>query len=450
LTVDQSYQSAFLIDLMGDAQRIRKGGGMGTQALDLKRSARIIWRYRALMGAAALLGLAGAVLYTALNPPLYTGTALVAFPSSVSIPTQAVVVTSTPVLSLALPRVPPGTSLDTLYDRVDAGQTAAGLMSVSARAAIPAQAIAMANAVARSYVGYVNSADNPVGQVPAQLFRPATTVTGTSLMRRLYDAVAPCVAGCVLIGAIIALALGRRDRRLRDRDEIADSIGVPVLASVRVHHPSRAADWAKLLDGSGPEAADAWHLHKALRRLEVVGADSGEYPGAGSSIAVLSLSCDHRALALGPALAGAAAALGIPTMLVVGPQQDTKTTAALHAACTAGPPTRGPRNLRVAVSDHPDAGQLPSDVLTVVVSVVDDRTPRVAGTMRTTTTVLGVSSGSVTAQQLARVTASAAGDGRQIPGILVADPDPADHTTGLLPQLARTGQDRMPTRMTAQ
>ena len=423
---------------------------MGRQAQDLKRSAQIVWRHRVLVGAAALLGLLGAVLYTMLYPPAYTGTAFVGFPPSVSISTQAVVVTSTPVLSLALPGVPPGESLDTLHGRVNAEQTATGLMSVNAWAGTPAQAIDMANAVARSYVAYVNSPGNPVGQVPVQLFRPATTVTGTSLMRRLYDAVAPCVAGGALTGVIIALALGRMDRRLRDRDEIADSIGVPVLASVRVRHPSRAADWAKLLVGSAPQAADAWQLHRALRQLEAVGPEPGEYPGPGSSIAVLSLSSDRHALALGPQLAAAAAALGIPTALVVGPQQDAKTTAALHAACAASPQPGGPGDLRVAVSDHRDAGQLPSDVLTVVVSVADDRTPRVADTMRTTMTVLGVSSGSVTAQQLARVTASAAGDGREIAGILVADPDPADHTTGLLPQLARTGQNRMPTRMTAQ
>ena len=53
--------------------------------------------------------------------------------------------------------------------------------------------------------------------------------------------------------------------------------------------------------------------------------------------------------------------------------------------------------------------------------------------------MLGVASGAVTAQQLARVAASAAADGRDIVGILVADPDPADQTTGRLPQLARTG-----------
>ena len=153
-------------------------------------------------------------------------------------------------------------------------------MSVNARARTPAQAIDTANAVARSYVAYVTAAGNPVGQVSAQFFRPATTATGTSLTRRLYDAVAPCVVGGALIGAIIALALGRNDRRLRDRDEIADSIGVPVLASVRVRHPSGAADWAKLLGGSVPEAADAWQLRRALRQLGAVGREPGEYPAS--------------------------------------------------------------------------------------------------------------------------------------------------------------------------
>ena len=92
---------------------------------------------------------------------------------------------------------------------------------------------------------------------------------------------------------------------------------------------------------------------------------------------------------------------------------------------------------------------MPGGGLTVVVSVVDGRAPRVASTMRTTIAVLAVTSGAVTAQQLARVAASAAGDGRDVAGILVADPDPADQTTGRLPQLARLGQHRMPMRMTS-
>ena len=386
---------------------------MSGQALDLRRSAQIVWRHKALVGVVTAMGLLAGVAYTVLNPPTYLSSALVALSPSVSVASQAAVVTSAPVLSLALPSVEPGTSFDTLHSRVQANRAAVGLMSVSADGSTPAQAIETANAVARSYVAYVSSANNPVGQLPAQLFQPATTATGpapTSLP--FYGAGAGVLLGA-LIGAITALAIGRNDRRLRERDEIADSVGVPVLASVRVRHPAKAQGWTKLLEGYEPEAADAWQLRKVLRQLGA---------GGGSSLAVLSLSHDRGALALGPQLAVLAASLGIPTALVVGPQQDAITAAALHAACAAGPEPRGPGNLHVTVSDHGDASQLPGGGLTVVVSVVDGRAPRVANTMRTTMTVLAVTSGAVTAQQLARVAASAAGDGRDVAGILVADP----------------------------
>lgn len=413
---------------------------MSRQALDLRRSAQIIWRHKALVGVVTAMGLLAGVAYTLLNPPTYLSSALVALSPSVSVAGQAAVVTSAPVLSLALPSVKPGTSLDTLHNRVQANSAATGLMSVSAGGSTPAQAIETANAVARSYVAYVSSASNPVGQLPAQLFQPATTATGPApASNPFYGAGAGVLLGA-LIGATTALAIGRNDRRLRERDEIADSVGIPVLASVRVRRPAKAQGWTKLLEGYEPEAADAWQLRQVLRQ---VGA------GGGSSLAVLSLSHDRDALALGPQLAVLAASLGIPTALVVGPQQDAITAAALRAACAAGPESREPGNLHVTVSDHGDASQLPGADLTVVVSVVDGRAPRVANTMRTTITALAVTSGAVTAQQLARVAASAAGDGRDVAGILVADPDQADQTTGRLPQLARLGQDRMPTRMTS-
>jgi hypothetical protein len=101
----------------------------------------------------------------------------------------------------------------------------------------------------------------------------------------------------------------------------------------------------------------------------------------------------------------------------------------------------------VIVNEHGDVSHLPEVLLHLVVGVVDGQAPLVASTMRATKTVLSVASGAVTARQLARVAASAAGDGRAIAGILVADPDPADQTTGRIPQLARPGQHRMPTRM---
>ena len=67
--------------------------------------------------------------------------------------------------------------------------------------------------------------------------------------------------------------------------------------------------------------------------------------------------------------------------------------------------------------------------------------------MHTAVAVLGVSAGAATAEQLARAAVSAAADGRDIAGILVADPDPTDHTTGRLPQLAPPAHRKMPTRL---
>jgi len=97
------------------------------------------------------------------------------------------------------------------------------------------------------------------------------------------------------------------------------------------------------------------------------------------------------------------------------------------------------------VVDHTDP---PRDTaLTVVVLAVDGQTPRLPDAMRSTATLLGVSSGAATAEQLARTAVSADVGGREITGILVADPESADHTTGRIPQLSRTSQRRLPTRL---
>jgi hypothetical protein len=417
---------------------------MDGQALDLKRSAQIVWRLKWLVAVTAALGFLGGAVYTVVSPAVYQSRALVAIPPSADFASQAAVVTSEPVLAPALYGVDRGVPLATLRNRVYVLQAADGLMAVTAEASTPGQAIGTANVVARSYVAYAASGSNgATGPVPVQLFVPANSASGTTLRGRLFYVSGTGVLAGILVGVIVALAVGRGNRWLRERDEIADSIGVPVMASVRVSHPAKPAGWTKLLDTYQPEAADAWRLRKVLREL----GHADPAPGGGSSVAVLSLAGDRKALALGPQLAAFAAKQGIPATLVLDSRQDAKGTAALHAGCAAAPGTPGTGRPDVAVI-NPDTDALPAGGLVVVVAVVDGRAPRVAATMRATTTVLGVTSGAVTAQQLTRVAASAAGDGRDITGILVADPDPDDPTTGRLPQLARLGQLRMPIRMT--
>ena len=436
---------------------------MSEQALDLRRSAQIVRRHKRLMGLLVVLGiLVGGAAYIVFTPPMLTSTALVALPQDSDAQsgalvasqggpdpytaTQQIIATSNIVLLDALPNVRPAMSLDQLRSDIQVASPTPFVISVSAKGKVAADAETTANAVARSYVSYIGSGTSP-RRVLAQLFEPATNATGAPLKPLILYALAGAVSGA-LIGVIIALAIGRSDRRLRDRDQIADSIGVPVLASVSVVHPSDAADWMELLAEYDPGAADAWQLRKALHQLGLGATDPSDPPlGGGSSLAVLSLSTDRKALALGPQLAALAGALGIPTALVIGPQQDTNAAATLRAACAATVPPNRSRHLRVAVSDDEHVGQRLGAALTVVVAVVDGKAPRVAATMRTTSTVLGVSAGAATADQLARVAVSAAVDGREIAGILVADPDPADRTTGRIPQVARPGQRRTPTRM---
>jgi hypothetical protein len=263
----------------------------------------------------------------------------------------------------------------------------------------------------------------------------------------IYALVGAVLGG--LIGAVIALAISRSDRRLRERDEIANSIGVPVLASFPVGHPSDPGEWTRLLEDYKPRALHALQLRKALQQLEMAAADLNFGSENGRwSFTVLSLSSDPGALALGPQLAIFAASQGIPTALVIGPAQDPTVTATLRTACAARfASSKRPRHLRVIVSDG-DVEVQRDATLAVVIVVVDGRNPQVPDTMRTTATLLGVSAGAATADQLARVAVSADSDGREVTGILVADPDSADATTGRLPQLGRRRQRRMPTRMT--
>jgi hypothetical protein len=253
-----------------------------------------------------------------------------------------------------------------------------------------------------------------------------------------------------LIGIIVAFLISRRDRRLRECDEIAGSIGIPVLASFPVDHPRDPAGWTKLLEDYKPGDLDAWRLRNALRQLGMAGFNvNSDSDGGSSSLTVLSLSSDPGAMAIGPQLAVFAASLGISTTLVIGSQQDTDATATLRTACDVPPPASSKRSsyLRVAVSDGGSATRLPGAALTIVVAVVDALIPRVADTLHATTTVLGVSAGGTTAGQLARAASSAAADGREIDGILVADPEPTDHTTGRNPEPAGPMQPKVPGRL---
>jgi capsular polysaccharide biosynthesis protein len=427
---------------------------MNDQALDLRRALRIVWRHKIIVGIVAALGLCLGAGYAMTHKPMLSSSALVVLaPSTRDVPTQVVIAGSNPVLARALPEIKPAMTLVALQNVIDVSHPTPNIISIGAQASTAATAEATANAVASSYVHYVTS-NHGAGQAvlaQARVLQPATSATGRSLpVALLMTGGLGLVAGA-LIGAIGVLAVNRGDRRLRTRDEIANAVGVPVLASIPASRPPDAGRWTKLLEGYEPGVVHGWQLRTALSYLGQSEAASGNGSnGKGLSIAVVTLAHDRAALALGPQLAVFAASLGVPTALVVGRQQDANATAALRAACAEPPPSsRRPAALRLGVTEQDRMPRAPGIRLTIVVTVVDGQSPDLAGTLRTTATVLGASAGAVTAAQLVSVAVSATTDGRQIDGILVADPDSADHTTGRIPQLARPPRRRMPTRLTS-
>jgi capsular polysaccharide biosynthesis protein len=440
---------------------------MSQQALDLRRSVQIVRRHRRFVLVMALVGILFGCAYSVLNPPMLTATTLVVFPQSIQssnaaaasatnggpdtfTSTLVVIAGSNQVLAAALPNVHPAKSLQELRRTLNITSVTGNIISVSAEAKEAADAEATANAIAASYIKYVDVPSSPIGNQSATILQAATSASGTAPVEALI--VTGFLGGLAgaLIGVIVSLAISRRDRRLRARDEIANSVGLPVLASFPVARPSDAAGWSRLLQEYKPGAVHSLRLRTALRRVGVPDdVLNNDHDGDASSLTVLSLASDPGALALGPQLAVFAASVGIPTTLVIGPQQDEHAAATLRTACAVPLPTsqNGRGRLRIAVCDADDLDRLPSAMLTVVVAVVDGHTPRMPETLRTATTVLGVSAGVATAEQLARTAVTAAIDGREIVGLLVANPDPADTTTGQVPRLARPARHRMPTRM---
>jgi capsular polysaccharide biosynthesis protein len=427
---------------------------MSEQALDLRRSLRVAWRHKTIVGIAAALGFLLGAGYASIHPSMLTARTLVVLPQNTpNMATEVVVAGSDPVLNGAMQSLPPGTTLIALRNTVQVKSVTSAVLSFTAKERTAAVAEATANAVAASYLAFVGSSSSPVGHVAGRILSPAVTATGTSPVVHLLSAgLLGAIVG-TLVGIIVALATRRNDRALRERDQIANSIGVPVLASLPVDHPSDPAGWIKLLDDYKPDAVAAWHLRKALQYLRVSGRNPGEGNGNGiggaTSLSVISLSSDKGALALGPQLAVFAASLDIPTTLIIGPQGDVNTAAALRTACSVPPPAAAGRqaNLRVSVFDEGDTGSRPKGRLAIVVTVVDSKAPKMPDTMHTAAAVLAVSAGAATAEQLARAAVCAAVDGRDVSGILVADPERTDRSTGRVPRLAPPARRKMPTRL---
>jgi hypothetical protein len=112
------------------------------------------------------------------------------------------------------------------------------------------------------------------------------------------------------------------------------------------------------------------------------------------------------------------------------------------ATPAAEPLPTEPLPLLYPVPRHPAAD------LTVVLVVADPQEPSLDGVAPTEVTVLAIAPGVSTREQLARLAVAVDEAGRRIDGIVIADPDPSDRTTGRRTLDERARQTPLPMRVT--
>lgn len=162
---------------------------MSQQAFDLRRFIQVVRRHRLLVAGVALVGVILGCAYSYLHPPQLTSTTLVVFPQSVQSSNAAaaaanggtdtftatlqVIATSNQVLATAFPGVRPRTtSLTELKHRLTVDTVTTNIISISAHAKVSGDAQATANAVADSYIKYVNASTSPIGRQSASILQP--------------------------------------------------------------------------------------------------------------------------------------------------------------------------------------------------------------------------------------------------------------------------------------
>jgi hypothetical protein len=295
-------------------------------------------------------------------------------------------------------------------------------------------------------IGSQTEAVQPSGS--ASVIQEPSPAARPGLVTRLLGAmVLGALVAMLIVGAVVTV-LTRRDPRLYFRDDIADAVGSPVIASVRTRAAILVADWISLLHDYAPATIDAWAWRRALRQLgfsDLTGTEEGSRTRVTHprSITVITLSNDVRGLATGPELAAFAASAGVRTHLVAA--QRHQTAAALWAACSRlEEGQEAPPGLSVGTRLEHE----PQVDLRVQLVVLDRLEPKLLDFSTGSVVVLALSAGSADAEDLARVAVTVDEAGERIHGVVVADADHLDRTTGRLLQHDRLRQMPLPTRLT--
>jgi capsular polysaccharide biosynthesis protein len=290
-----------------------------------------------------------------------------------------------------------------------------------------------------------DTAGNTQG-LDAIVLQKAASVTKPSPIRFLELGAVGLGIG-LLIGLVAAFVKGRKDTRLRMRDEIARATGVPVIGSVSSIRPNRSSDLLGVLEHFDPSVGDKASLRRLMDEMGVprhfvhdgarVSQNGSSAHTEGVDIWAFVLEGDDKAVSAAAGFPAFAASIGVPVALVVGGTNPS--THQLAIACAARDPLdpggSRPNLLTYAsVPSSPPAGVS----LTVTLEVVNPLTLDVAdieapipSVDRVTTAILVVSAGFARSDELEVVALAAEHHGRPLAGVVVADPEPSDKTSGL-------------------
>lgn len=226
----------------------------------------------------------------------------------------------------------------------------------------------------------------------------------------------------ILGGVIFVLIRLHNMHRLRSRDEMARAAGAPVVGSLDAPGCTTPTAWREFLE-SRPRATNEWALRHVLHAVR----NSGDQRFV-QRLRVISFAGDAPALSTGPRLALHAASCGISTALVSEghPGPKDRSLRSLWAAFTGAEPVG--RGLPFIVGlKH--VGDEPPRLL-VSVMVFDGRSDIYSPP--DTVNLLSISSNVVTADEVAHVALQAVDGGAALEGVVLVNPDPSDHSSGLL------------------
>lgn len=266
------------------------------------------------------------------------------------------------------------------------------------------------------------------GTVAAAVVQSASRATRPSLVPRLALLALGGALLMLLLGAAVAIQRSRSDGRLVLRDEIAEAVGSPVIASITRQVPDTVASWSQMFAAPIVDDVDNWRLRQSVHRLRDLGAVADRVaPGVGG-VVVVTLGGDTEALVVAPLLASHMAASG--SYAALGFVQRHEGAAALWTACHHAEEDGVQPNLRVGVG----APSSDASVFAVLLAVVDPENPQLTSPLPATSplTLLAISAGFATAPQLARLALRIADAGRRIDGVFVTAPDSLDRGTGSL------------------